>query len=221
MILFIALLTREMAVVLRRPLDIALPLAFFLLALMMLHLSDNQHVLQPESVAGFTWLLMLLAILLSFEHIFADDWRDGSLEILAFIPFPMEGVVLAKSLAHWLLTALPLLVGTGLVLALNGWSGKSIATILPLLAMGSACLVLIGIIGAALTLGSRYGGNLLALTVLPLQVPILIVGGGAIRSVAGNTDPSQAVWALAALLLLALAGAPWAGAAAIADAHDQ
>lgn len=218
--LFATLVRREIVIAWRRPLDGLLPAAFFLIALTLFSLSGGPTTPTTSNYAPLLWLLTLLAALLSFDRMLHDDWRDGSLEILAFIPLPLEAVALAKSFAHWLLAIVPVIICAVVLLLLTGFPPKLIPVILLSLVLGTGTLMLIGIVGAALTLGARTAGGLLALTVLPLQIPILIVGSGAIETALAGNDPTAALSALGAFFLLSAAGAPWAAAAAIRAALD-
>ncbi len=164
---------------------------------------------------GVIWVAALLSTMLSLGRLFAADHADGTLEQLVLGAAPLGVVVAAKSLAHWLVAGLPLVVIAPL-LALQYDLPAALYGVLALsLLLGTPALSLIGAIGAALTLGVRGGGVLLALLVLPLYVPVLILGAGSVEMAAAGLAPDGQLLLLGALLVLAAAFAPWAIAAAL------
>ena len=170
--------------------------------------------------AGVVWVAALLASLLSLDRLFQADLEDGSLDLLALGRTPLDLVVLAKCLAHWLTTGLPLVVAAPVLAALlNLESGAWPVLILALL-LGTSSLSLIGAVGAALTVGVRRGGVLLSLLVLPLVVPVLIFGVAAVDAAALGLNPRPHLLLLAGTGLFSVVLAPLAGAAALRLALD-
>jgi len=170
--------------------------------------------------AGIIWVCATLACLLSLNRMFAADYADGSLEQMLFASAPFGGIVAGKIVAHWATTGLPLLLCAPLVGLQFGLSGAEIGVLLLSLAIGTPVLSLIGAIMAALTLGLRGGGALLALLLLPLYIPVLVFGAGAVEAYAAGLEIEGHISVLGAELILALVGAPLATAAAIRIAID-
>jgi heme exporter protein B len=169
---------------------------------------------------GVIWVTALLAALLSLERLFLADYEDGSLEQIALAPLPLEAAVLAKCLAHWLVTGLPLIVvapGLGLLLSLDR---EGYGVLVAGMALGTPSLSLIGAVGAALTLGARRGGVLLSLLVLPLYIPVLIFGVGSVEAAIAGFGSRPYLLILAAMAMGALPLAPLAAAAAVRQALE-
>ena len=157
----------------------------------------------------------MLACLLSLDRIFALDFEDGSLDLLATAPIPMEGVVAVKSVSHWLVTGLPLtLISPVLALLLN-LAPDGYVWLLVALGLGTPALSVIGAFGAALTVGLKRGGLLLGLLVLPMYVPTLIFGTEVVKRGAAGVSPGTPLLLLAGITLAAVATLPFASAAAI------
>ena len=169
---------------------------------------------------GILWVTALLAALLSLERLFQSDYEDGSLEMLALLPLPLELQVLAKCVAHWLVTGLPLIVIAPILGLLLHLDPCGYGTLLLGMTLGTPILSLLGAIGAALTLGARRGGVLLSLLVLPLYIPVLIFGVAAVDQQIAGFGARPHLLLLAALLLLALALVPFATAAALRQALE-
>ena len=165
--------------------------------------------------AGVVWVAALLAAMLSMERLFQADYEDGTLELLALSPVPLELVVLAKCLAHWLTTALPLIIVAPVLSLLVNMSADGLVMLIVAMALGTPTLSLIGGVGAALTVGARRGGVLLALLVLPLYIPVLIFGVGAVEGAIGGYGSAAPLMILTGLFLGALVLTPFAGAAAL------
>jgi heme exporter protein B len=161
------------------------------------------------------WVAALLSSMLSLARLFAADHADGTLEQLLLGAAPLGVVVAAKALAHWLVSGLPLVVIAPLIALQYDVAAPLYGVLALSLLLGTPVLSLIGSIGAALTLGLRGGGILLALLVLPLYVPVLIMGAGAVEMAAAGLSADGQLLVLAALLLVAAAFAPWATAAAL------
>jgi heme exporter protein B len=211
-----ALLLRDLRLALRSGGGFGLGLAFFLILAVLVPLGVGAEGGTLGRIApGILWVGALLACLLSLDRIFALDHEDGSLDLLATSPLPMEGVVAVKALAHWLVTGLPLtLLAPALGVLLNlaptayGWLVLS-------LLLGTPTLSIVGAFGAALTVGLRRGGLLLSLLVLPLYVPTLIFGAEVVRRGAEGMALGTPLALLAAISLGAAALLPFAAAAAL------
>lgn len=212
----IALLRRDLALAVRAGGGFGLGLAFFLLVAVLVPLGVGpEPAVLGRIAAGILWVGALLSCLLTLDRLFALDWEDGSLDLLATAPIPMEGVVAVKALAHWLVTGLPLtLVAPGLAELLNlpvagyGW------LVVSLLA-GTPALSMIGAFGAALVVGVKRGGLLLGLLVLPLYVPTLIFGAEVVKRGVQGADAATPLLLLAGVTAGAVALLPFAAAAAI------
>jgi heme exporter protein B len=170
--------------------------------------------------AGVVWVAALLACLLSLDRLFQADLEDGSLDLMALSPTPLELLVLAKCLAHWLTTGLPLVIAAPVLAALLNLDPAAWPVLVVALALGTPALSLIGAVGAALTVGIRRGGVLLSLLVLPLVVPVLIFGVAAVDAAASGLSPRPHLLLLGGTGLFAAVLAPWAGAAALRLALD-
>jgi heme exporter protein B len=213
---FLAMLRRDLGLAWRQGIDLLAVVLFFLAAGILFPFAlGPEPALLGRIAAGIVMAMAALSALLSLDRLFAGDFEDGSLDLLFLSPLPLELAVMAKVLTHWLTTGLPLLVAApvlGLLLQLP--SGLYPILFLVLLGVTPA-LSLLGGMGAALTLGARRGGILLAFIVLPLFVPILILGMGAVAAIAAGTSPVAALQLLLALDLGLLAFCPWALAAAL------
>lgn len=207
---------RDLLLAMRRRADIANALLFFVIVVSLFPFGVGPEVNLLRAVApGVLWVAALLASMLALSRMFAQDFADGSLEQMLLSPAPLTVVVLGKVIAHWLLTGLPL-VALSPVLALQfDMPTAAIPILVATLALGTPVLSLIGAIGAALTLGVRGSGVLTALLVLPLYIPVLILGAGAVDAAAGGLDVSAHLSLLGALLLFALACALWPIGAAL------
>jgi heme exporter protein B len=212
----IALLTRDLRLAVRSGGGFGLGLAFFLILAVLIPLGVGpDSAILGRIAPGILWVGALLACLLSLDRIFALDQEDGSLDLLATSPIPLEGVVAVKALAHWLVTGLPLtLMAPGLAVLLNLAPGGYGWLVLSLL-MGTPALSIIGTFGAALTVGLRRGGLLLSLLVLPLYMPTLIFGAEVTRRGAEGLALGTPLALLAAISLGAMALLPFAASAAL------
>jgi heme exporter protein B len=169
---------------------------------------------------GVLWVAALLASLLSLPRLFAADHTDGTLEQIALSPYPLVALVGGKILAHWLTTGLPLVVIAPLVGLQYALDQETLSVLAVALLIGTPILSLLGAIGAALTLGLRSSGSLLALLILPLYVPVLVFGAGAVEAARTGLGASAHLSLLGAGLLVACVGAPFAAAAAVRIALD-
>lgn len=213
---FIGLLRRDLLLVLRQGGDALITLAFYLLAVMMFPFGVGPEPdLLARIAAGLLWTMALFAALISLDRLFQQEQEDGGLDQLALAPLALEWSFLAKALAHWLATGLPLLVAAPALAFLLRLPGPAIGVLVLALALGGPALTLLGAVGAALTLGARRGAVLLPLLVMPLYVPILIFGVGAVDAASAGLSPQPHLLLLGAYLLAALPLAPWAGAAAL------
>lgn len=210
------LIRRDLLLALRRRAQILNPLVFFVIVVTLfpLGVGPEPNLLQ-KLAPGVLWVAALLSAMLSLEAMFHSDFEDGSLEQLLLAPQPVFVTVLAKVLAHWLLSGLPLLLLAPMLALWLHMSGDAIVVLMVTLALGTPVLSLIGAIGVALTVGLRRGGVLLSLLVLPLYIPVLIMGAGAVDSAASGLAVDAHLSIMGALLLLSLSLAPWAAGAAL------
>ncbi|HEY0833969.1 MAG TPA: heme exporter protein CcmB [Azospirillum sp.] len=218
---FLTLVGRDLRLALRQGSDATIAVMFFVLCVVLFPfgVGPEPNIL-ARIAAGVIWVAALLASLLSLERLFQTDYEDGSLELLALSALPMEAVVLAKTLAHWLVTGVPLIVAAPILAVLLNMEPAGFGVLVLTLAVGTPLLSLIGAIGAALTLGARRGGVLLSLLILPLYIPVLIFGAGAIDAAITGLTPRPHLLILSGLLAAALPLAPWAGAAALRQAME-
>lgn len=214
---FFCILGRDLRLALRRRTEVLTPLLFFLIvvSLFPLGVGTEKQVLRALG-PGVVWVAALLASLLALERLFAADHEDGTLEQLVLTPQPLSVLVLAKVTAHWLLTGLPLVMVAPLIALQYHLPEASRTAMLLSLLVGTPILGLIGAIGAALTLGLRGGGVLLSLLILPLYIPVLVYGAGAVAvSTIESANALPYFSLLGAFLLLALLFSPLAAAAAL------
>jgi len=213
---FTTLLARDLRLVLRRPGDVGVVLAFFVVATVLFPLGIGPETnLLARIAAGVLWCAALFAALLSLERLFAADYEDGSLELLTMGPVLTELVVLAKAAAHWLTSGLPLAILAPLLGFLLNLDPRTVPVLLAAMLLGSLGLSLLATLGAAVTVGLRRGGLIVSLIVLPLYVPLLIFGVAASSGGMDAGDPKSALVVLAALTIGALVVTPFAGAAAL------
>ena len=207
---------RDLLLAMRRRADVLTACAFFAIVASFFPLGLGPEPQLLRTVApGVIWISALLATLLTLPRLFAADYADGTLEQMVLSPAPLGVIVAGKVFAHWLVAGLPLVVMSPLLALQYDVDRASLAVIALSLLAGTPVLSLIGAIGGALTLGLRGGGVLLALLVLPLYVPVLIIGAGAAERAAGGLDTAPHFMLLGALLVLAAVFAPWAAAAAL------
>jgi heme exporter protein B len=211
-----ALLLRDLRLAVRAGGGFGLGLAFFLLVAVLVPLGVGPEGATLARIApGILWLGALLACLLSLDRLFALDWEDGSLDLLATAPIPMEAVVAVKALAHWLVTGLPLVAAAPVLALLMNLPASGYLWLVLALAIGTPALSVIGAFGAALTVGVKRGGLLMGLLVLPMEVPTLIFGAEVVKRGAAELDPVVPLLLLAGITAGALALLPFAAAAAI------
>jgi heme exporter protein B len=217
-----ALFLREWRIARRIGGGASIGLVFFLILVTLIPFAIGPDLgLLARIGPAILWIAGLLATLLGVDRLFQSDEEDGSLDLLINARLPLELVVLVKCAAHWTASALPLVVASpifGLMLALDA---RALALVAASLAVGTPALTMIGAIGAALTASLRRGGLLLAIVALPLTIPVLIFGVAAASAASGGAAPfAPPFLALLALTLLAIAGAPFAAAAALRHARD-
>src|SRR5690349_16607070 len=207
---------RELLVALRRRSDVATVLLFFVIVVSLFPLGIGAEPNLLRSVApGVIWVAALLSSMLSLSRLFSADHADGTLEQLLLGAAPLGVVAAAKALAHWLVSGLPLVLIAPLIALQYDLPGELYGVLALSLLLGTPVLSLIGAIGAALTLGLRGGGVLLSLLVLPLYVPVLILGAGAVEMASVGLSSSGQLLILGAMLIVAAVFAPWATSAAL------
>jgi len=212
----IALLLRDLRLAVRAGGGFGLGLAFFLIVVVLVPFGVGPETELLSRIApGILWVASLLAALLSLDRIFALDYEDGSLALLATSPLPLEGAALMKALAHWITTGLPLTFAAPALGFMLSLAPEAYIYLLVSLLIGTPALSMIGTFGAALTVGLRRGGLLLSLLVLPLYVPTLIFGAEAVRRGADGLDPSSALILMASITVGSFAILPFATAATL------
>ena len=218
---FAFIVRRELRLALRRKGDALNVLVFFVVVASLFPLGVGPESNQLRAMAaGVTWIAALLAAVLSLPRLFAADYADGTLEQMLASPQPLAVVVLAKTAAHWLLTGLPLALAAPLIGLQYDLPADALGVLLASLLIGTPVLSLLGAAGAALTLGVRGGGALLGLLVLPLFVPVLVFGAGAVTATLIGINPSAQLSLLGAFLAVSSLVGPWAACAALRVALD-
>lgn len=213
---FIGLFRRDLRLALHQGGDTGLVLAFFVLAVVLFPFGVGPEAeVLVRVAAGILWVAALLAALLSLDRLFLPDYEDGGLELIVLSPLPLELAVLAKCAAHWVATGLPLAVVSPALALIVDLDPHAIPVLALSLLIGTPVLSLLGGVAAALTLGARRQAVLLSLLVLPLYVPPLIFGAGAVEASAVGTGAGADLLLLGAMTLGALALCPWASAAAL------
>jgi heme exporter protein B len=212
----LAVLGRELRLALRSGGGAGLGLAFFLIVVLLVPFGVGPETDVLARVApGTLWIAALLACLLSLDRLFLADAEDGTLDVLALAPLPLEALVALKALAHWLTTGLPLVLIAPLLAVTLNLPGPAYPWLVASLAAGTPGLSFLGAIGAAVTVGLRRGGLLISILVLPLYIPTLIFGARCVVTAAEGGDPAPALLLTAGLSLGILAVAPFAAAAAL------
>lgn len=213
---FFSLVRQDLRLALRGGIGSLVAVIFFVIAVSLFPLGFGPESMLLERVAPVVlWVCALLATMLSLGRMFDEDYEDGSLEVIALGPLPLEAVVLAKVLAHWLTTGLPLICAAPVLALMLNMSVEGFAVLMIALALGTPILSLVGSVGAALTVGLRRGGVLISLLVLPLYVPVLLFGVGAVEGAIFGLGERAHLLILAGGLVIALALTPWASAAAL------
>lgn len=214
--LFVGVLRRDLLLALRRKSEVLTSLFFFVIVVSLFPLGIGPELNLLRLIApGVLWVAALLAAMLSLARLFAADHADGTLEQMLLAPAPLGLLVSAKILAHWLVAGLPLVMLAPVLGLQFDLAAEALGILMLSLLIGTPLLSLIGAIGAALTLGVRGGGVLLSLLTLPLYIPALIFGAGAVEAQAAGLGAGGHLSLLAALLVLAVFFAPWATTAAL------
>ena len=213
---FAALVGRDLRLAVRRRGELVQPLIFFaaVATLFPLALGPERDLL-ARIAPGILWVAAVLAALLPMDRMFRPDHEDGTLEQLLLSPHPASVLALAKVVAHWLVTGVPVLLLAPVIALFLQLPGAALPALVATLALGTPVLSLIGAIGVALTVGLRAGGPLLALLLLPLYVPVLIFAAGAVDRAAAGLPVAGPLYMLGAMLLLSLTLAPMAIAASL------
>lgn len=213
---FYTVVMRDLLLAMRNRSDILTTLFFFIIAISLFPLGIGPELDTLREIApGVFWVAALLASMLALERLFAIDYADGTLEQMLLTPQPAIILVLAKVLAHWLITGVPLVLLSPLLGLQYDLSSEAIQALMLTLLLGTPSLSLIGAIGAALTLGLRGGGVLVSLLVLPLYIPVLIFGAGAVEATVSGLGGAGHISMLGAIFLLSLVMAPLATVAAL------
>lgn len=200
----------------RRPGELMNPLVFFAIVISLFPLAVGPETQLLRTLSpGLVWVAALLAVLLSLDGLFRSDFEDGSLEQWVVSPHSLEVLVIAKVLAHWLFSGLPLILLSPVLALMLGFPADRIPVLLASLLLGTPILSLLGAVGAALTVGLKRGGILLTLLILPLYIPVLILGSGVLQAaLQGLPTPGYLLW-LGSMLMLAITLTPFAIAAGI------
>jgi heme exporter protein B len=207
---------RDLTLAWRRRADVLSTLFFFVIVVSLFPLGIGPEMQLLRSIApGVVWVAALLASMLSLNRLFANDYPDGTLEQMLLTPQPLYLIVLGKVVAQWLVAEVPLVLIAPLLGVQFDLDPGTLLVLFVSLLLGTPVLSLIGSIGAALTLGLRGGGVLIALLILPLYIPVLIFGAGAVDASIIGSSPAANLYLLSAVLVLSLVFAPWATSAAL------
>ena len=210
------IVVRDLTLAWRRRADVLSTVFFFVIVVSLFPFGIGPEMQLLQAIApGVVWVAALLASMLSLGRLFATDYPDGTLEQLLISPQPLVLVVLGKVLAQWLVSGVPLVLLAPMIGIQFGLEADALFMLSLSLLIGTPVLSLIGAIGAALTLGLRGGGVLIAVLILPLYIPVLIFGAGAVEASIMGTSPLPHLYLLAALLVLSIVFSPWATAAAL------
>ena len=214
--LVVLVIRRDLLLAMRRRADVLTILVFFILVVSLFPLGVGPEMDMLRKMApGVLWVAALLASMLSLGRLFSADYLDGTLEQMLLVPQSLSVLVLGKMIAHWLVSGLPLVLMAPVLGLQFDMSVQGLMVLMASLLMGTPILSMLGAIGAALTLGLRGGGVLLSLLVLPLCIPVLIFGTGAVEAVASGLSVVSNLSLIAALLMLCLVFTPWVAAQAL------
>ncbi|MCH8135615.1 MAG: heme exporter protein CcmB [Proteobacteria bacterium] len=217
----IAVIRRDLLLAWKRPGDVLNPLFFFAMVCTLFPLAVGPSATQLMFIGpGVLWVAALLATLLTLNSLFVSDYEDGSLEQLLVSPQPLPVLVLGKTIAHWLCSGVPLVLVSPLLAATYRMPTDVIGVMMLTLTLGTVCLSLLGSIGAALTVGLNRGTALLSLLILPLAMPVLLLGANTVSLAADNEMYSTGIWALGAYAVAALSLSPYATAAALRISNE-
>lgn len=213
---FIAIVQRDLLLVMRRKSEVLTALFFFVIVTSLFPLGIGADTALLRKIApGVIWVSALLSTLLGLQRMFAADYADGTLEQLVLSPNSFTALVFGKIVAHWLVCGLPLVLLAPVIGLQFDLDAQSLKVLIAALLLGTPVLSLIGSIGAALTLGVRGGSVLMSLLILPLYIPVLIFGAGAVYASSVGLDITGHFSLLGALFILALAFMPWVSANAV------
>ncbi|WP_114639048.1 heme exporter protein CcmB [Polynucleobacter necessarius] len=211
-----SMVKRDLLLVMRRKSEVLTALFFFVVVTSLFPLGIGADAVLLRKIApGIIWVAALLSTLLGLQRMFAADYADGALEQLTLSPQPMILLIAGKIIAHWIVCGLPLVLLAPVIGLQFNLDGSSLYVLMASLLLGTPVLSLLGSIGAALTLGVRGGSVLMSLIILPLYIPVLIFGAGAVYASSVGLDTSGHFSLLGALLILALAFVPWVSTAAV------
>jgi len=214
--MFLWVIQRDLLLAMRQRADVLTTLFFFIIVVSLFPLGVGPEINMLRSMApGVVWVAALLASMLSLERMFSSDYLDGTLEQMMLSPQPLSLLVLGKALAHWMVTGVPLVLIAPILGVQFDLQADALFVLAVSLLLGTPVLSLIGAIGAALTLGLRGGGVLVSLLVLPLYIPVLIFGAGAVEASSAGLGADAHLSLLGAFLLASLVLAPWATATAL------
>jgi len=212
----LAMIHRDLLLVMRRKSEVLTALFFFVVVTSLFPLGIGADAALLRKIApGVIWVAALLATLLGLQRMFAADYVDGSLEQIVLSPQPMVLLVAGKIIAHWIVCGLPLVILAPIIGIQFDLDASSLWVLMGTLLLGTPVLSLLGSIGAALTLGVRGGSVLMSLLILPLYIPVLIFGAGAVYANTVGLNTSGHFSLLGALLILALAFVPWVSTSAV------
>jgi heme exporter protein B len=213
---FVAVYARDLRLAMRQRIEALLPIVFFVVAVSLFPLGVGPEPAMLRQIApGIVWVCALLAAMMSVTNLYAADYADGSLEQMLLSGHSGVVIVAAKACAHWTVTGLPLVLSAPLFGLLFDMNGTALGVLTISLLLGTPMLSLLGSVGAALTLGLRSAGVLIVLLVLPLSIPALIFGTGAVAAVESGMSPAGHYSILGALLIFTILTAPAAAAAAL------
>jgi heme exporter protein B len=214
--LLVLVIRRDLVLSMRRRADVLTTLVFFVMVVSLFPLGVGPELDMLRKMApGVVWVAALLASMLSLGRLFSADYLDGTLEQMMLAPQSLSLLVLGKIVAHWMVSGLPLVLMAPVLGLQFDMSGQALWVLIAALLLGTPILSMIGAVGAALTLGLRGGGVLVSLLVLPLCIPVLIFGAGAVEAVSTGMSVASHLSLLGAMLLLALVFTPWVTAQAL------
>ena len=213
---FFAIVRRDVRLALRRMSDTMSVVLFFILAIILFPLGIGPELnVLSRIAAGTIWVVALLAAMLSLDRLFQTDADEGGLDLLILSPLPLEAVVIAKCLAHWLVTGVPLIVSAPILSVLLNMGSDGFLVMIVAMVLATPTLSLIGAVGAALTVGTRRGGVLVSLLVLPLCTHVLILGASAVDLALAGLNAIPLLMLLGAVLLVSVLLCPWAAASGL------
>ncbi len=216
-----SMLHRDVLLVMRRKSEVLTALFFFVIVTSLFPLGIGAEPNLLRKIApGVLWVAALLSTMLGLQRMFANDYLDGTLEQIALSPTPLVMLVSGKIIAHWVVSGLPLILLAPVIGIQFDLSAEALGVLMLTLLLGTPVLSLVGAIGAALTVGVRGGGVLLSLLILPLYIPVLIFGAGAVYAFDAGLGISGHLSLLAALLIFSLLGSPWVASIAIRIATE-